>query len=199
MISKHLTSENCLEFLEHLGYVFALMSDIQKTERIQLFVDVARLADTTPFAELNSNQHEVFWPTAESVAVESLESMVSILDSETTAELGRAILTDCFTLTVAAKVADKSFNESESRYSRKLLISTIDKEEILALFAKNVFRAATEGHLFNTSNPGFILSRLARLAPDDAPRVFEAIKSTDSSLDAFAMAILMDTFAPFFS
>jgi len=65
---------------------------------------------------------------------------------------------------------------------------------ILASFVTNVCLAATENRLFNTSNPGFILSRLSRLIPEEARRVFDAIKSNDSSLAAFALAILSNTF-----
>lgn len=188
-----LTSENCFEFLSLLRDVGGSMAHVYNQELVELFIDVARLADHPVFVANVRNRLDVFVPSPENLSIAALDAMATGLEDNIARELGRAIANDADALSVATEIIAHSCGLSSSGRSR-LVVPAKALRATLASFARNVENAAAQNGLFNRSNPGYVLRTLARATRRKAPKVFKALQLSEPNLDAFADAILYSSF-----
>ncbi len=193
LIASSLTQQNCLEFLESLGDVAestaaAGVKDIEK-----LCLDIARLADTEPFPARSQGRSGFFRLKARDVAVRAIRLVVKAAAPDQAASIAERIVVEPKGLTVAMELFTDSYLADKENDGWMCCVPE-SKAKLTDTLAKNILEAAKVGQLLTTCNPGFLLWRLSGVAPRVCPKVFAAIKSVDSTLDSFALAILGHSF-----
>jgi len=188
-VVRTLTIQNCLEFMECLGDVAdsITVGGIEDVE--QLCLDIARLADREPFPTKSRERSGTFHLPVENVAVRAISLVVRAVAPGQEAVIAERIIKDAQAHTVAMELFVRSFLV-ENDGDKGLRCAPEAKDRLIKKLAKNVLGAAKAGQLLMTCNPGFLLWNLSRIAKGECPKVFEALRLVDSSLDDFAMAIL---------
>lgn len=189
-IFQSLSTQNCLEFLEGLGDVIESTRAAGVNDVDRLCSDLARLADLKPFSEISQDRTGfTFRLHAEDVALRAIRTLVKVAAPERATVVAEAIVSDPYAVTVAVQLFTDSYL-AERDGDTVLRCPLGARAKLATALSKNVLAAAREGRLLNTSNPGYVLWRLAEIAAKRCPEVFAALQSLDPSLDGFAMAIL---------
>lgn len=183
------TDENCDEFMDLLGELGESLRGEGITDLDDLCLSISRLVETPLFVGRARSGMRGFLP-AEDVALRAIGRLVQAVDADRFSSVAEQIATDPLSLSCAAELVTRSFVAGRDRYSDELKISAETKSTVLKKFSRNVREAAAAGHLFDTSHTGFILWTMARVVPDDCPKLFSALKREDPTLDRFALAYL---------
>lgn len=188
-IASSLSQENCIEFLELLGDVAQSTSGAGISDVEDLCLSLACLPDTEPFTTHSRAQGLSLGVSAEHVAVRAITSIAKTAGREDVARIAARVAAGSEeSLTVAMEVfADSYLSESDDTES--LRCTPEDREEVESALFRNILQSALTGRLFSTTNPGYVLSRLARAMPTKCSELFDAIKKVDPSWDNFVLAL----------
>lgn len=194
-ISKALTVNNCLEFLESLGDMAKVITDLGMVDIEEISLSITRLVDQEPFLSRTKALGR-FTLSPEMVAENSVKQLIVAVDNKKETIVSSIIVQDPKSLTVAAEIVANHYLRTRERSRDQLLLPTSDndKDALTRQWAHNILVAAQENWLLKTCTPGFILWTLARLLPQACPAVFQAIRDNEPSLDSFAMEILGSRF-----
>jgi len=192
-IASSLTEQNCLEFLECLGDVAESTASAGVEDIERLCLDIACLADTEPFPARSHDRSGFFRLPAKDVAVRAIRLVVKAAAPNRAASIAERIVVEPKGLTVAMELFNDSYLAAKENDDRLRCVPE-SKAKLADTLAKNILVAAKAGRLLTTCNPGFLLWRLSAVATTECPKVFAAIKSVDSTLDGFALAILSYSF-----
>ena len=194
-ISKALTVNNCLEFLESLGDMAKVITDLGMVDIEEISLSITRLVDQEPFLSRTKALGR-FTLSPEMVAENSVKQLIVAVDNKKETIVSSIIVQDPKSLTVAAEIVANHYLRTRERSRDQLLLPTSDndKDALTRQWAHNILVAAQENWLLKTCTPGFILWTLARLFPQACPAVFQAIRDNEPSLDSFAMEILGSRF-----
>lgn len=192
-ITKQLTQNNCINFVECLGDIAESTgaSGIEDIE--QLCVDIGRMIDTEPFIMNSKNRAGFFNLPAEDVAFRAICSLIRAAAPSSGSAIAERIIKEPRALTVAMEIFTNSFLRDNSNHEHVLCLAD-SKRRLTAVLAKNVLDAVNSGRLLSLPNPGFLLWGLSKVAKEKCPRIFEALRLVDSTLDEFAVAILKTSF-----
>lgn len=192
-IAGALTEQNCVEFLECLGDVAEAAGTSGVDNLEALCLDIARLADTGPFPARAQDRTDFYLRVVEDVAVRAIRLFLKPTATKQAAAIAERIVSDPTSLTVAMRLFADSYLSSKTHDPRLHCPPEI-KATLADALARNMLAAARAGRLLTTCNPAFLLWRLPSVAPSACPKVLEAMRSVDSTLDGFALAILKYAF-----
>jgi hypothetical protein len=187
-IARALTQGNCIEFLERLGDASEAVMVPNPDDVKALSLDVARLVDSEQFVLKSRDSSLFFRSSIESIAVRTIKMFTSTMDESVVPLVANSIVRDELALSVAMELFVDSY--FVTRRPHELLCELEEQEALAFALASNVLKAANEDRLLKTCNPVYILGSLPLVAPNVCPQVLAALKSLDSSLDGFAMALL---------
>jgi hypothetical protein len=192
-IARSLTRDNCIEFLECLGDVVESTGAAGVDDVDRLCLDLACLADTEPFPTKSKDRSGVFRLSAEDVAVRAVRLTLKVAAVDRASAVAERIVIEPGALTVAMElfVASYLFDQEDRDGIR---CKPESKAKLAEKLANNILEAAKVDRLLKTCNPSFLLWRLSEVAPAVCPEVFAAMKTKDTSLDTFALAILSHSF-----
>lgn len=193
-IARSLDVRNCVEFIEHLGDVAESIEGNEIGDLDALCLSIARLVDQEPFPA-RAKRWAVFTLSPEKIAKRAIGLLVKTADPQKKPSIAASIVEDERALTVAMHVMVASYSVKDSRSEdRYLTAAPEDKDRLASEIAKNALNAAKGGVLLTTCDPGFILRSLPQFNVDLCPRIFEAMRELDPSLDRFALEILRGSF-----
>ncbi len=192
-IAHALTVQSCLEFMVSLGDVAESLEGKGIADLDNLCLSVARLADTDPFPA-RSKDRSGFSACAEIVAVRAISLLVKAVDPGRGAAIAAALVEDEQSLTVAMQLIAISYTVDKRERDGPLVCAPSEKDRLVRTLAKNALSAAERDSLLRTCNPAFVLWNLGRIAKDECPKIFEAVKAADPSLNGFALEILRHSF-----
>lgn len=189
-IVKVLTSENCLEFLELMGDVAQNLEGEGITDLEELSLSIAKLADTEPFPSRYHNRSDVFSLRPDNAAVRAISFLVKATDHKAAAGIAQKLVESGDALTVAANVVVDSYL---TKRERDLVAPESAKADALERFSQNVLQASKSKNFFDLADPGYVLWVLAR-TQTPAREVFETLRMSDPTLDAFATHFFKHSF-----
>lgn len=193
-ITDSLNVENCLEYLEIMGDVASTLKINEVSDLEKLCLAIAALISKEVFGNRARNRRDHFSQDAAVLAIRAIQATVKNLDASKFHVIADTIIRSRQAVCVAANVVAYSYLTSTEKQKNTLFAVDERKTEALLAFANNVVEANSSGEFFLLTEPGYVLKVLAQTLSSECPRVFQAMKSIDSDLDAFALAILHHSF-----
>ena len=190
-IANHLTVENCLDFLESLSDFVANRSDVTDSQLDTLAIDVARLVDSSSFAERRRNRQEPFDITPWAAAIQALVTITRRRGPTIAGHIASIVASDEYSLSAAANLVLAADDRTEGD---PFHIPAEELDSCRREFAKHVVAAAAGSQLFLKSSADYILYCLAKVGSPHCKAVYEAISTNNRSLDQFALALLRHSF-----
>lgn len=186
-----ITQQTAYEFMEAIGDLASSMGDGSVTNPGELCMTVAELADSAVFATRAKDRSGGFGHRAEAVAIRAIEEIVKATNPDTGPAVAAKIVEGGRALSVSAHLLGSAHLEGrEKNEVLNLPQDVVTKEKILTAHVTHVMSRMNEGTFFATANPGLTLWMHGRIAPAACKKLFEAARTADSTLDAFAMAFL---------
>jgi hypothetical protein len=185
-----LTADNCVDFLDAVADV-ALSNDGRGIcDAHLLCLSLAQLVEAEPFAQASERGGFLSARPASSCksTIAAVMEAASVSDEQA---VWSVIARDPLVLSLAVDVIEDRRNEALNE--RKEAGGDLAGHAVLddiQVYADNVLRAAKEGRLFKSPQPGYLLWRLAEWMPSVCGEVMSAIQLTDPQLDLFVMAFL---------
>ncbi|MCV2363127.1 KAP family NTPase [Paucibacter sp. DJ1R-11] len=193
-LAAGLDAENGIDFVVNVGdLVEGLGSDIS-IDSTDLAVAVARLVEREPFVRRARERNEVWYLRGESAAGRTIGQIAQRLDEATAQALAERLIGDEVGLSVAADLAVMSFFPYEREQGYQLKAPEASRKRALALFGRNIQRAAANGELLERVSGGSLLWAFARLVPGQCKAVFHAIAPHPARLDQFVESMLQHSF-----
>lgn len=189
-VVAELTSENCDEFIDLLGEVGESLRGEGLADLNELCVSIARLVETPLFVARATSNRRAFQLRIEDMALRAVSRLAEATDKDRIPVISQLIATDSVALSCASEVVMRSYAAGRGRYFNSIELSAKDKDKTLLAFSKNVLEAAKLETLFKMNHAGFILWTMARVAPQECPALFSALKALDPTLDQFALHYL---------
>jgi ABC-type lipopolysaccharide export system ATPase subunit len=192
-ISNALTSENCVDFLETLGDIARSSQGKGITEVDALYIDIARLPDTSPFlAHRHLSRSTRIGP--EGAAERAITEIVKSTKADGT-KVAAKIAEDPMAISVAAYLLSASYLDAENASASPLRCALTIRQQLFNRLAANIRDAVTENRLVASYTSGFTLSVLARGNPESCRQIFEAMRTVgDSALDVLVLTMSEDKF-----
>lgn len=195
-IAEDMDEESCALFLDCLGSVVETLGDDVKLDAEQLAIALARLIEKPPFVNRARSRSEVWFASAESLALSAIRAVGKRMEPEGAAALAEKLIGDVEALSIAVEIAYASYVEDKKDESTEESVraSRESKVSALAKLGDNLMKAATASELFNKVNPGRILGVAPLLVPARCTALFRAIQQKDPTLDSFALALMEEAF-----
>lgn len=190
LVIAGLTSENCDEFIDLVGEVGESLRGEGITDLDALCLSIAQLVEEPLFVERARSNRRGLRLRIEDGALRAVGLLVSSMDKERISTISEAIAMDPEALSCAADIVMQSYVEDGDRYSDRIKLPAESKDKVLPTFTTNVIESARTGHLLEKNNAGYILWTMARVAPQECPALFYALKQMDPTLDRFALHYL---------
>jgi hypothetical protein len=124
------------------------------------------------------------------MALRTVTSLARVMDKEQVPAISKSIAMDPVALSCASEIVTQSYVKDRDSDSSDIKLPEDTKNEVLQNFSGNVLNAARAGGLLEKSNAGFILWTMARVAPQNCPALFSALRKSDPTLDRFALCYL---------
>ena len=188
-IAKDLNEETCAPFLDTLGSVVESLGEDLVLDVEPLAISLARLIEQPSFGERARNRNEVWFLSAERLALNAIGALGKRVTPKDAAALAENLICDAEALSIAVGVAHASF--AETKKDDGISASPDSKARAISELSKNLERAAVSGQLFAKLSPGRILwfaSPLLSAARCKA--IFRAIQQNNPSLDQFALGLM---------
>jgi hypothetical protein len=182
-IESSLNMENCLDFINELGNLSDIAKDCDEDHIRSLCLSIARITDKEYFVKPGWFINPVF------SVLNAIDGIVKATDKQNGSAIAAFIIDNEQTLTIAISILAVSYLD-HSGYNLCIVASQDDREIIVQNFFRRVLDSAKEGTLFKTQNPGFLLSRSARIFPDKCPEIFSVLCQSNSLIDDFVLNIL---------
>lgn len=197
-IGERLTKANSLEFFERVGDVAATLEAQQLQDVCNLCVELACLVDTLS-REGRLGDRVIFGLDAEGYVRRSINKIAeskSDQDEQESAqlkgEIAAKVVSDGRAISMAADILLSSIRDQAGD---ALSVPRADIAAMSARHADNVIQSINDDWFWLSTNPARIIWSLMRIAKNDWPRVFEAIKQDDPTLDRFALEFLKSAFS----
>lgn len=185
-----LTNENCDEFIDLIGEVGESLRGEGVTDLDDLCLSIARLVETPLFVERAKSDKRALRFSAENSALRTVKGLFNAIDKERMPAIVERIAMDPLALSCASEILRKSHIPVRNSYSDEIQLLPASKDNVFQAFSANVLKAATAGSLFSKNNAGLILWMMARVVPEDCPKLFSVLKDVEPKLDRFALHYL---------
>ncbi len=192
-IVQALNSDNCLDFL-------AQLADMGESDALgaidevgDLCVEIARLADLTLFVQCSRDRSAFYLRRSKDVALMAMERLARARARQCGPSIAAKVVSEPLALSVAMEVFWDSY-VLDNNHDRELTCAPNSRSTLLETLMRNVMEAASDGRLLEVCNPGNLLWKLTKVAPQECATVFEAMRVSDPTLDGFAVALLGDTY-----
>ena len=193
-LAAGLEAENSIDFVVNVGdLVEGLGADIT-IDSADLAIAVARLVDSEPFVRRARERHEVWHLRGESAAGRTIGQIAQRMDEANAQALAERLIGDEVGLSVAADLAVMNFGAHKRERGCQLKAPEASRDRTLAIFGRNIMRAAERGELLEKVGGGSLLWAVARLVPEQCKAVFQAIVPHQQRLDQFVEAIVQHSF-----
>ena len=191
-IEESITPENCIEFLGALADMAESMDRDAIFGIKEICLSISRIVDMDPCVS-RAKRHTFFSLSVEDFAKQTINRLVSHSGSSQSMAVASLIVMSADSLTVAMEIIVSSFLVAQ-RDVETVLCADNERGELVEIFSKNVTQAAKEGWLLDVCNPSFIFWNFWRISGSLCPEIFQYMKDSDPTLDAFALAILKHSF-----
>lgn len=188
-----LTSENCDEFIDLIGEVGESLVGNVITDLDELCLSIARLVELPLFIERAKSSRLSINSRIEDTVLRAVSFLVNSIGNEHALAISELIAQDPEALSCAAEILSRSYEPDRDRNPYSIILPAKSKDKILRVFSNNVLDAAITGKLFEKNRLWLILWTMARVAPQECPALFSAIKTMDPTLDRFALCYLGGT------
>jgi len=189
-IFSKLTTENCEEFVDLLGEVAQSIRGEGIHDLDDLSLSISKLIEEPMFVERATENRRELRVRIEDMALQSIDSLVRAIDEGRVSKVAELIATDPAALSCAAELVSRSYLENRRAYSDGFKLLAKSRDKVLRTFASNVLNAAKAGRLLDRNRAGFILWTVGLVAPRECPELFSVLRSSDPTLDTFALAYL---------
>lgn len=192
-ILHELRKENCVDFLRSLRDLTSDRDSDVELDVMDLAIAIARMVDSAAFTRGARNRNSVFEPRSDTLALKTIEDLVSRESDAGVQKLSEKLISDPIALSVAALVALRSFNHSNSDNDSRIKAVAENQSSALSRFAENIENALRDGSFFEKCNPHIILYAAAKLIPTHCATLFLAAMEHDPTCDQFVEAHLQGT------
>lgn len=198
LISARLTKDNSLEFFELVGDVAASFDVDQLGDVDELCIEISRLLDVLSF-EGRLAGRKFFGLEHEGYVRRAIRKIIEVSSG------GNDDKAKCMKTNLAAKIAEDPIAISMAAevllagfYANgreELAVCKESVPDLSAQFSKNSIALIDSGKMWKSANPSSVIWSLMRLAKNEWPKIFMAIKNDDPTLDVFALHFLKSAFS----
>lgn len=191
-IATSLEEKSCVPFLDCLSSMVETLRDDAVGDSEALSIVLARLVDTQPFVQHARNRQDVFFVSADRLAIRAIDALGKHMQPNAITALAEKLIGDEEALSVAVILAFDSYIRDEecNRIGLVVHASPASKGQTLSKLGKNLEQAAASGVFFDKVISDRILWLLPQLIPERCNALFNAIRQKDPSLDQFAVAMM---------
>lgn len=191
-IVANLCEENCIDFLFSLKELASAAVADSSSDVRDMALAIALLADSKAFVDYARNRHGFFKPNPVSIALKVIDMLANDQSRDSRGILAEFLIASD-ALTVAARIALRSYSSSGTNEDFLVKATNTSKTEILGTFTENIQSSLRNGSFYIKHSPGLILFAANKLVPEACAEIFSLSKSVDPSCDKFIEAYLQGT------